>query len=94
MKRGPLACLVAGIVVLVGGPLVGLLRTVLGMVRAFNDTAQQGTASPQSLAGHIHVALLETVAALPVAAAGLALVIVALVLHLAGRERRPQDEEA
>lgn len=94
MKRGPLVCLALGIVLLVGGPLLGLLGTVLGMMRAFNDLAQQGPASPESLAGQLQVALLAAVAGLPVAAVGLVLIIVALVLHLAARERRPQDEGA
>lgn len=61
-------------------PLLGLLGTVSGMIRAFNALAAGGAGDPALLAGGISEALLTT-------AAGLCVAIPALVLHrlLAGR---------
>jgi biopolymer transport protein ExbB len=56
-------------------PLVGLLGTVVGMVRAFQTVATtQGPVNPSTLAGGIWEALLTTVA-------GLAVAIPALLFH-------------
>lgn len=55
-------------------PLLGLLGTVSGMIRAFNSIAAQGSGNPGLLAGGISEALLTT-------AAGLCVAIPALVMH-------------
>lgn len=57
-------------------PLLGLLGTVSGMIRAFNSIASQGVGNPGLLAGGISEALLTT-------AAGLCVAIPALVAHRA-----------
>jgi biopolymer transport protein ExbB len=48
-------------------PLLGLLGTVMGMVRAFTAIALKGTGDPQLLAGGISEALLTTVIGLFIA---------------------------
>ena len=48
-------------------PLLGLLGTVMGMVKAFTAIALKGTGDPQLLAGGISEALLTTVAGLMIA---------------------------
>ena len=69
-QRLPLLSLIAGL-----APLVGLLGTVVGMVRAFQTVATaQGPVNPSILAGGIWEALLTTVA-------GLAVAIPALIFH-------------
>lgn len=69
-QRLPLLNLIAGL-----APLVGLLGTVVGMVRAFQTVATaQGPVNPSLLAGGIWEALLTTVA-------GLAVAIPALLFH-------------
>jgi biopolymer transport protein ExbB len=55
-------------------PLLGLLGTVLGMIRAFNVLAVQGTGTPATLGGGISEALITT-------AAGLSVAIPTLLLH-------------
>ena len=86
MRSSVLACLVVGLVLLVGGPLVGVVCTVVGMQQAFHAMARQGSAaSPGELSEGIHQALLYTFLGLPVAGIGLVLLAVALVLHLAAR---------
>ncbi len=69
-RRLSLLNLIAGL-----APLVGLLGTVVGMVRAFQTVATaQGPVNPSTLAGGIWEALLTTVA-------GLVVAIPALLFH-------------
>ncbi len=55
-------------------PLIGLLGTVMGMIKAFNVIAAQGVGNPEMLAGGISEALITT-------AAGLSVAIPAIVLY-------------
>ncbi len=55
-------------------PLLGLLGTVVGMIRVFTEITIQGTGNANALAGGISEALLTT-------AAGLIVAIPALVMH-------------
>jgi biopolymer transport protein ExbB len=48
-------------------PLIGLLGTVWGIMRAFNDMSQTGSAAPAIVAGGVSEALLTTAAGLVVA---------------------------
>jgi biopolymer transport protein ExbB len=48
-------------------PLLGLLGTVMGMIRAFTTIALEGTGDPQQLAGGISEALLTTAGGLTIA---------------------------
>ncbi len=61
-------------------PLLGLLGTVLGMIRVFSVLTSQGAANPASLAGGISEALITT-------AAGLMVAIPALIGHRFLRSR-------
>jgi biopolymer transport protein ExbB len=64
-------------------PLLGLLGTVLGMIRAFTVIAIQGVGTPATLGGGISEALITT-------ATGLSVAIPTILLHkyLAGRVDR------
>ena len=55
-------------------PLLGLLGTVVGMIRVFAEIMAQGTGNASALAGGISQALITT-------AAGLTVAIPALVMH-------------
>jgi biopolymer transport protein ExbB len=55
-------------------PLLGLLGTVIGMIKVFNEIMMQGTGNAGVLAGGISEALITT-------AAGLSVAIPALILH-------------
>ncbi len=61
-------------------PLIGLLGTVWGIMRAFHDMAQTGSAAPTVVAAGVAEALITT-------AAGLVIAVPALVIynHFAGR---------
>lgn len=41
-------------------PLIGITGTVIGMLRAFNELSEKGTADPEELAGSISVSLMST----------------------------------
>lgn len=55
-------------------PLLGLLGTVIGMIKVFTEIMQQGTGNAGVLAGGISEALITT-------AAGLSIAIPALIMH-------------
>ncbi len=55
-------------------PLLGLLGTVIGMIKVFNEIQIQGTGNASVLAGGISEALITT-------AAGMAVAIPALIMH-------------
>ncbi len=55
-------------------PLLGLLGTVIGMIRVFSDIMVEGTGNAQILAGGISEALITT-------ASGLCIAIPALIMH-------------
>jgi biopolymer transport protein ExbB len=55
-------------------PLLGLLGTVIGMIKVFNEIMIQGTGNASILAGGISEALITT-------AAGLTIAIPALIFH-------------
>jgi len=61
-------------------PLLGLLGTVIGMIKVFTEIMAQGTGNASALAGGISEALITT-------AAGLTVAIPALIMHryLSGR---------
>lgn len=61
-------------------PLLGLLGTVIGMIKVFTEIMAQGTGNASALAGGIAEALITT-------AAGLSVAIPALIMHryLTGR---------
>ncbi|MBI3561384.1 MAG: MotA/TolQ/ExbB proton channel family protein [Gammaproteobacteria bacterium] len=50
-----------------GAPLVGLLGTVFGMIRAFADISAHGVGNPQIVGGGISEALINTAAGLTIA---------------------------
>lgn len=76
-----------------GAPLVGLLGTVFGMIRAFSDISVHGVGNPQIVGGGISEALINT-------AAGLTVAIPALFFYRFFRSRvetmvvRMEDEAA
>jgi biopolymer transport protein ExbB len=79
--------------VLVAGPLVGLLGTVIGMIRTFETVAgQAGSAKAQQLASGIQLSLWPTVVGLALEPIGLAVLITGIVwlLRMNRREREAE----
>ena len=68
-------------VVLFLGPLVGVLGTVFGMMRAFDTLAKNDTATPQELSRSIGVSLTSTMIGIIVGIVGSILILVALTVY-------------
>jgi biopolymer transport protein ExbB len=62
------------------GPLLGLLGTVIGMVRLFNDVAQKGLGEPAQISAGIYEALTATMT-------GLSIAVPALIAYMYLRRR-------
>ena len=60
------------------GTVVGLIGTIIGMVRAFGRLAESETAQPAALANDISIAVYTTAAGSLVALVGIILILVAL----------------
>ncbi len=89
VKRLPLVLPILGLVFALGGPMVGLIGTVLAMIGAFNQLGANGINDPQALATDIGTSLISTMSGLVVGVAlGLPLIVIALVLHFATRKPR------
>ena len=59
-------------------PIAGISGTVLGMIRAFGELAEDGEADPAILAGDISEAMLTTLYGMLVSLIGVILLIVAI----------------
>ncbi len=68
------------------GPLIGMIGTIVGMLRAFSTLKTAGTPDPTVLAGDISIALLTTLYGLIYGLVGVLLVSLALYRNL-NRER-------
>jgi flagellar motor component MotA len=87
VKRLPLVLLIAGLVICLGAPLVGMAGTVFGMIGAFDTLGANGISDPKALAGHIGTVLMSTMVGLLISGTiGAPLLIVGLVLHFATRK--------
>lgn len=73
-------------VIMVAPPMIGIVDTILEMVRAFSTLHKTGGADPSELAGHISVALLTTFWASVFSALALIPFIVFLALFLKQRK--------
>ncbi len=90
MKPLPKWLLIVGIILCLGGPMVGLVLPVLGMIGAFHDLGNSGIANPQDLSHHIGTALTATMAGLLVSSViGFPCVVTALVIHFTSRGTPP-----
>ncbi len=76
---------IVGLLLLIG-PIQGLLGTVIGMLGAFTELEKTGTADPEDLASHISVALLTTLWGWLFSLVGMGIV---LTYHFKGLIRKP-----
>ncbi len=73
-KKAPVAWLIVGIVLMLG-PLFGVLGTVFGMTRAFGHLAQS-SGPPDALARDVSMALYATLAGYVMLVIGIVIVVV------------------
>lgn len=60
------------------GPVIGVVGTVIGMMRAFDTLAAQGIGDPQRLSANISEVLIATIAGLALGVIGLVFLCIAL----------------
>ena len=90
MKLAPKTMLMAGILLSVGAPCLGIIFTVIGMVGAFHTLGQNGISDPAILAGSIGKALVATWAGVLIGILGLPIILAAVVLHFIAKRRPSQ----
>jgi len=88
MRKSHFICLILGLALMFVGPAVGLLTTVVGMTRAFKAIQADKSGATEALSQSVSRALGGTVVGLCAGAVGLAIAIVAILLHFAVRESR------
>lgn len=81
--------LIAGIILFIGGPAIGLLATVIAMIGAFNTASESGPADPEKLSADISTSLMTTAIGIPVGILGAILLIFSLVAYLITRNHNP-----
>ena len=85
MKPLPKGLVIAGVLLLIGSPLTGLLLTVIGMIQAFHTLGANGISDPRMLSAHIATVLTATTVGMIVGAIGLVVAAVGGILHFANR---------
>ena len=89
MKRLPLVLLIIGLIFSLGGPVVGMICTVFGILDAFQTLGPNGISDPRALSSHIGFSLMSTMSGLIVSiGVGLPLIVIALVIHFVTRKPR------
>lgn len=81
MKRSIKILLFTGAGLVVGGPCLGLLGTVLGMIWSFDTLGDKGVADMQALSSNVSLTLISTVLGFVLAGAGLLLLVAGLMAH-------------
>ena len=72
-------------------PALGAAGTVIGMIGAFNELAEEGSADPEALAGSISTSLLSTFYGLLFCIPGLILLIVSIIRFRASGSQSPDQ---
>ncbi|MEO0454610.1 MAG: MotA/TolQ/ExbB proton channel family protein [Verrucomicrobiota bacterium] len=88
--------LIAGSILFIGGPAIGLLGTVLAMVGAFQEisVSESGATDAEALSSEISSALITTLIGIPVGILGIVLLLFSLIAFLVTRNQRSLDEVA
>jgi biopolymer transport protein ExbB len=69
---------ITGSILLLGGPLFGLIGTIIGMLSAFQTMGSEGMGKPEALANDIWFALITRAIGLCVGVIGLIIMLIAL----------------
>lgn len=72
-------------------PAVGVAGTMIGMIRAFDELSETGSADPAALAGSISTSLLSTFYGLLFCIPGLILLIVSIIRYRASGPHSPDQ---
>lgn len=81
--------LISGTVLTLGGPMLGISATVLGMMQTFNTLEKEGIADMAGTSSAVSNVLIFTVAGILVGAVGVIFLLAGLILWLASRSKTP-----
>ena len=79
--------LIGGGALTLGGPALGVLGTVIGMMSSFDTLGKAGVADPESLASHIGITLMSTVAGFVLGIIGVCLLAAGVIILIATRRK-------
>ena len=85
MKKTVKWPLIIGAILFIGGPVIGVSGTVIGMIGAFGTLSESGTADPEKLSSDVSASLITTLIGIPVGLLGLGLLVFSLVAFLVTR---------
>jgi len=77
--------MIVGGALTIGGPMMGVLGTVLGMIQGFGTLEKAGVADPAGLASNIGVALVSTFIGIGLGGIGVVVLIVGFIMWQAGK---------
>ena len=77
--------MIVGGLLTLGGPAIGLVGTVRGLISGFDTLGQKGVASAESLANSVGTSLIATIGGVAVGAVGLLIFIAGLGIWLGTR---------
>ena len=86
MKPAVKWTMIVGAALTLGGPMLGVLGTVIGMMSSFNTLGKSGTADTEALASDIGVTLMSTAGGIIIGGIGFLVIIVGLIIWLVMRK--------
>lgn len=78
--------MITGGALTLGGPVLGLIGTVVGMIGSFNTLETSGAKDTEALASDIGVSLISTVSGIILGGLGLVIFFVGLIIWLVTRK--------
>ncbi len=79
--------LIGGGTLTLGGPALGVLGTVIGMMGSFNTLEKRGVADPESLASNIGVALMFTAGGIAIGIVGVCVLVAGVTILFATKQK-------
>ncbi|MDF3057026.1 MAG: MotA/TolQ/ExbB proton channel family [Rariglobus sp.] len=81
---------IIGVVMMLGGPIIGVAGTALGMIGAFDTLGDAGPANPAELSSNIGSVLASTLIGSLVGLLGAGVLVAALIIHFSVRSQKPR----
>ncbi len=79
--------LILGSILTLGGPALGAVGTVIGMMGTFRTLGKEGVVGPESLAAQVHFSLISMAAGLVVAGVGVFLLVSGFIILMATKQK-------
>lgn len=81
--------MIMGGLLMMGGPPLGMLGTVMGMTQSFEVLGSSGVGDPEQLSAAIGDTLMSTAVGMAIGFAGVALFLLGLICWLVSRNKKP-----